>query len=434
MTNRKKPLIQKMNYSLQRRLLGKSNCSYPIFLLLLLVFSSLNLSIASPLLSTGQASMPMIDQSLHASTYVEPTLLALYPFDGCFRTVGFAMRDNYIYTIIDYNPTVIDVSNASNPIFVAEYVFEDNRLNTLALQDNFLYLGSNYGLEILNISNLACITKAGEYNTTTGGRVKSIVLQDNYAYLAGEDNGLIIVNISDPANPLEVGCYSTNLSANDIAVKGSLIYVANGNETGNALVILDVSDPQNPVEISYYEDEVYGEMPGIGISLNGSYAYLGTFGHGLFILDISDIYHPIKVSHFYGGTESIGGSLNRERVKDIFLHNQYAFEAAGRNGLYILDVSNPSNPTLVGKFQCYYLIGLHLHKTYLFLQELLDGILILNLTYYSANPKTYTGLIITLISIPIVCVVVVLPLFLKYKRKKKMEKTVNLFRTENTKE
>ena len=99
MTNRKEHLIRKVNYSLRRKLLGSSNCSYPIFLLLLLVFSSLHISTASPLIGTVQAAIPTTEQTMQTNDYVELTLIAQYPSDRYTKGQGFAMRDSYIYTI-----------------------------------------------------------------------------------------------------------------------------------------------------------------------------------------------------------------------------------------------------------------------------------------------------------------------------------------------
>jgi len=403
--------------SIQQKVLrGKRNHSYPFFLLFLVVFSSFCFS--SPILGNILATFPQDEQNPRISEIVKPTYVAKYPLEGYSGARGLAMRDDYLYTIIGYNPTIIDVSNASKPTLVAEYEFEDGRLNTLALREDYLYLGGTYGLEILDISNLANITKVGVYNTTTADQIWTVALKGDFAYLAAEDNGLVIVNVSDPSQPEEVGSFTSNLRATDIALMGSYAFVTNFNETGNPLVIMDVSNPENPIEIGHFEDEVYEEMPGLGISINGSYAYLGTSGYGFFIINITDIYNPIRVGHFYGGSESIGGFFNNERVKDIFIHKHYAFEAAGPNGLYILDVSNPSNPILVGDYQGHYLFGLHLHETYLYLVDLLDGIFILKITYHSTTPLGLPiGTILALIITPL-GFLVLLSVVIPYWKKK----------------
>ncbi len=427
----KKHSFRKANYSLRRKLLGSSNSSYPIFLLLLVSFSSLHTLTFSPSLGTVQAALQKDKQTMQTNDYVGTILLAQYPSDMYARGLGFAMEDNYIYTIINHNPTVIDVSNRSAPTFVAEYVVETARMNTLALQGSYLYLASNDGLEILNISDLDSITKVGQCNTSDA--VRALVLQEDYAYLAAHSNGLVIVNISDPTQPVEVGCFNDGGDAWDLALKGSLAFVTDSETT---LEVIDISVPQNPVKVSHFEDEIYGDMYGSSITLNGSYAYLSTTYYGLFILDITDSAHLVRIGHYYGGTKPIGDRGNEEFVHGIFVNEQYVFEAVGMNGLYILDVSDPSNPIQIGQFTAVStLYGVFFYEKYLYLQTSLDGIVILNLTFYSGNPpRNYTGLIIALISIPIIGTLLALPFIIKKKKNRKREKMVNTFRMEKRNE
>ena len=408
---------RKDKYSLlqQKKLRNNNNNSYPFFLLFLVVFSSFCFSL--PFIGTGGATRPMNNNSFHLTNIVETTFLAQYPPEGFTRSIGFALEDNYLYTIISFNPTILNVSDPSNPTLISEYVYPDGRLSALTLRDDYLYLGSTYGLEILDVSNRTNISKVGEYNMTKPDYVWSIALQDDFAYLAAAGNGLVIVNISNPTQPEEVSCYTTSLRPLDVVVADNYAFIANGNATGYALVILDVSDPQHPTEIGHYEDSVYPEMPGFGLSLNGSYAFLGTDGYGLFILDITDIHNPVKVSQYYGGAESIGGLDNDEMVKDIFIYEQYVFEAAGPNGLYILDVSDLINPILVGGYRRHYAFGVYLQGTYLFLQELFDGLYIFHLTFPSTTGRP-VGQIIAMILVPSLGVVIITSIVIIYKRKR----------------
>ncbi len=415
---RKKPVFQKVIYSLRRILLDINKIPGPIFLLLLIGFSSLYNSTAHASLTIVQAAIPATEETRQTNAYVQPTFLAMYPSDRYSRGLGFAMRDNYIYSIIGYNPTVIDVSNRSAPTFVAEYIVGNGRMCTLALQDNYLYLGSSLGLEILNISDFNSITKVGQCNTT--GAVMSIVLQDDIAYLAASSNGLVIVNVSDPTHPVEVGCFNDGGSAWDLALKGSLAFVT---DTETTLEIINIGDPQNPIKVSHYKDEVYDDLPGSSITLNGSYAYLGTFRYGLFILDITNSSHLERVGHYYGGTKPIGEKSNDESVRGIFVKEQYIFEAVGSNGFYVLDVRDSSNPVSLGQFTgFYFLFGLYLHETCLYLQTLFEGIVILNLTFHRGYPPgTFRGLILTLIFVPIGCGLIALPFIIEHNKKRRRE-------------
>ena len=66
-----------------------------------------------------------------------------------------------------------------------------------------------------------------------------VYLEDNYAYVADSDNGLVIVDVSNPIEPKVVGHYYTGW-AEDVYIKDNYAYVAVGD---NGLVILDINDP-----------------------------------------------------------------------------------------------------------------------------------------------------------------------------------------------
>ncbi|MBC7116446.1 MAG: hypothetical protein H5T93_05375, partial [Pseudothermotoga sp.] len=65
----------------------------------------------------------------------------------------------------------------------------------------------------------------------------------DYAYVADDRYGLVIVDISDPANPQQVGRLDTGGWAEDVVISGDYAYVANW---GNGLVIVDISNPNMP--------------------------------------------------------------------------------------------------------------------------------------------------------------------------------------------
>ena len=86
------------------------------------------------------------------------------------------------------------------------------------------------------------VTKVGEI-ALSGARDVQIV--GNYAYVAIESEGIRILDISNPVNPVEIGSCSTPGTAFSIAHSGDHLYVADGY---SGLRIINVSDPYNPFE------------------------------------------------------------------------------------------------------------------------------------------------------------------------------------------
>lgn len=118
--------------------------------------------------------------------------------------------------------------------------------------------------------------------------------------------------------------------AKGVATQGSLAFVP----TGPRLVIVDISDPGNPVQVGSYQ------MP-LGyardVALAGAYAYIAGGGAGLHIVDVSNAAHPVWV-----GSSSTGGSAWAVDVAD-----DHAYVAdTSPNRMHIIDVSDPTSPTL----------------------------------------------------------------------------------------
>ena len=103
-----------------------------------------------------------------------------------------------------------------------------------------------------------------------------MAVKGDYAYIAGWDADLWIIDVSDPASPVEVGFCETRGLAYDVAVAGRYAYVADGI----GLRVIDVSDPASPVEAGYYDTP--GEANGVAVA--GGYAYIADGGGGLFIV------------------------------------------------------------------------------------------------------------------------------------------------------
>ncbi len=127
----------------------------------------------------------------------------------------------------------------------------------------------------------------------TGGGAWDITISDNYAYvcdaLDNSPGGLVIVDISDPTNPIQIGSYFDSGSPHEVTVRDNIAYVADFTD---GLEILNVSDPSNPVEIGSYTIE---NMYTTSIKVFGDYAYVGDIHHGLFKLDINNLSDPVEV-------------------------------------------------------------------------------------------------------------------------------------------
>ena len=134
----------------------------------------------------------------------------------------------------------------------------------------------------------------------------------------------------------KIGQFDNNFGGTAINsfVRDGIAYVANDEE---GLLILDVTDPTNPQFLSQCYD---GEGYAWDIWVEGNYAYVADHLGGLEIINIADPLNPIKVGDFYDGSSAL----------DVIVRDNVAYVADFLDGLEFIDVSNPSNPVKIGQF------------------------------------------------------------------------------------
>ncbi len=124
--------------------------------------------------------------------------------------------------------------------------------------------------------------------------VHVIELNGNYAYVGTDedDEGLIVMNVSNPYNVTEVSSLDVGEEVNAITFLGSLAFIAT-EESTNSLHVVDISNPANPEILTSLN--VGGEIQDLVISGNYLYAAVDTVGSGLAAVNISNPFSPYLV-------------------------------------------------------------------------------------------------------------------------------------------
>jgi hypothetical protein len=173
------------------------------------------------------------------------------------------------------------------------------------------------------------VTPVGRWPVYARGLAQAVVVSGNYAYVAAGVGGLIVIDISNPSNPVRVGGLDTLGGAVDVAVAGNYAYVADG---GAGLQVIDISNPANPVLVG----GIVTPGDAFDVAVAGNYAYVAGGGAGLQVIDVSNPANPV-----WAGT-------NLGYASDVAVAGNYAYVAGGGAGLQVIDVSNPANPVWVG--------------------------------------------------------------------------------------
>ena len=197
-----------------------------------------------------------------------------------------------------------------------------------------------------------------------GGPTNAVVVQGNYAYV-GIGLRLIVLDVSNPAAPMEVGSTTPfPYFVEDVTVSGTQAYVANGY---GGLRVVDISNPANPAEIGAWDSPGYAR----GVALAGSTVYLADGPYGLWAVDISNPANPSK----------IGSAYAMNYVFDVAVANNHAYIAAAGAGLLIADVSNPTDLIEVGSLDTPgYAYGVAVAGNMAYVADGWEGVQLVNVT------------------------------------------------------
>lgn len=194
---------------------------------------------------------------------------------------------------------------------------------------------------LTTIATTAILMSADAYNVRLVGQIPYDYTSDIWGYeapdghefaLVGGYDGTIIIDVSsNPANPVEAGFVPGAGSIwRDLKVHQHYAYVT--NETGNGLDIIDLSDPWNPILVGQY----LGFWTAHNIYIDDGYAYIAGSNldsGGIRILDLSNPTQPVEV-----------GSWEITYIHDLYVKNNIVY-AAGieADKAYILDVTDKGN-------------------------------------------------------------------------------------------
>ncbi len=281
------------------------------------------LSGARASLSQEYGGVTLLDVTTPASPVFQSTYdLSHSPYLGVSVTGSTA----YISASTE-GMVVLDLSDPSNPVESGTIQHFTNPLNTV-ISGNYLYQSDwGGGFYIYDITTPLSPGEVGWAPYSAMGAV----IQGDYACLAS-GRWLRILDVSDPANPYQVGRVLTPETIRNVSVSGRYTFAAVGS---SGLFIADISNPEDPVEVAIFDTSGYCR----DVVVSGGLAFLADGGEGLRVLDVSDPYHPSEIAFF-----DTPGYARRVTPAGGYLL------LSDNDGLYLLDLSNPASPSLAGHF------------------------------------------------------------------------------------
>jgi hypothetical protein len=218
----------------------------------------------------------------------------------------FVLASHYAYVV--GGPTVgpgnglrvIDVVDPENPVVVANCPIPDYP-RSISISGRYACVATGEALQVVDIAVPQNPVLRGRYNPYEW--VKHCVMGDGYAYVSIGNDGLFVIDVSDPDAPVEVAELRIDGITERGRLEGNLLYLA-----ASGLRVIDVSDPEEPVVVGCNR-----EWGSLDVDVEGDLAYV-TDGACLALLglDVSAVEEPrgaaSAVSFELRGTNPVRGT------------------------------------------------------------------------------------------------------------------------------
>ncbi len=249
------------------------------------------------------------------------------------------VKENYVYSILENGGLLIfDTSISSKPTLIGS--FNEFQINTGGfVGDNLIYLGIfGGGSAIINVSdpyNPVKISTLKDVNIVN----KFYVSNDLFFTLDGF-NRILVYNISNPLRPVLLSLidyYTQDFTrVNDFSVKGDLLYIL--FITG--LVIVDISDPENPIELVKHES-----VKGLSFDFKDDYVLTTSVFRNNSIsfcqLNIHDFTDPFTIKNI--SSLILNTTVYNKKVQ-VINNSAFIYDAE----FIIVNVSEISSPEVIG--------------------------------------------------------------------------------------
>ncbi|MEE9296300.1 MAG: hypothetical protein V3W34_15245 [Phycisphaerae bacterium] len=226
-----------------------------------------------------------------------------------------------------------------------------------------------------------------------GGPVNDVEVVGNYAY-AAIGRRLVILDVADPTNPVEIGSLNIMPGVEGVAVRDGYAFL--GAHKPYKFCVADVSDPTNPVLVWAGQGDQFSH----DVQLHGDFAYVRSTGGQLRVFDITDPPYTVSLGQplsgdvaaiaivgdlLYVGTSTLCGQADLRiydlaadplsppllglvpngmedtscpTTRGLAIESNFAawtvratfVDEPGRSFLHVVDISDPSDPAIVGTY------------------------------------------------------------------------------------
>jgi hypothetical protein len=272
----------------------------------------------------------------HSIPIFEGSLTIDHEAWGLFST-GTTVYARYNFYEATSLATVIDISNPEEPVEVGSFGPQGG-IGRMVVGGTMVYVAGGWnGVTIIDATNpnslfeVECVEPSGSSFDPWDAHIAK---KDYYLYLADNYHSLFVVDIHDPTRPqFSLGWYpSYGVQLSGIIVVDDYAYL--GDRWHNRIHIFNLADPSSPTWIDSLDmPDSWGT---IGFATYDNYLCVAA-GDGFYTLSLTNPAAPELV-----------GTLDQYVGSELAIVGHYAY-VAGYSVVQIIDLSDPSQPILVGQ-------------------------------------------------------------------------------------
>jgi hypothetical protein len=298
---------------------------------------------------SGPPSFPNTQSQRHTEKFLDDNIpdLKAKPYNDPFTGIGrwawgtcraVALTGNYALVGQGYMYQVFDISNPASPVLVYDTTMEQP-VTDIKIVDSLLFVLCPKSMFICSAKSLFPLVPLGRYDVVGIAQMQQMTFSDSSVYILANHWGVIVVDISDIANPVRYASYHKGTLPFGIASRGETIYYA-ADLPIVSLILLQV------VRDSNYWREQYIDLGNTvtAVHIRDTLLFAGGYYGEVWIFDISDSWNIKLLDSLNVGSQ----------VNSIADSGDNIYCATWDSGVAVVNISDVMNPRKTMQTQKYF--------------------------------------------------------------------------------
>jgi hypothetical protein len=301
-----------------------------------------------------------------------------WPFGPCYAVACDAAR-RMVYLSAGGGVFCLDVTVRAAPRLLSDRLRTRGHAEGLAMADSragtpLLFVADGpSGLEVWRTADSTTPELAGVFRAT--GTVTAVAVADTLAFLADADSGLRVLSVASPSSPTQLGLCPAAQRGRAVALRDTCAFVACWP---GGLCVVSTADPRSPRQLAALTQYTKA----VAVAVVDTVAWVVDCDSGLFSVSVAVPDSPRQL----GRLPRPSATYN---MFGLAVRGQRAYVTASYDGVYVIDIADPANPTLVargtGTGMAY---GVCVDNAAAYVAEMWQGLAVLNTTVAGNPPRT----------------------------------------------